>query len=79
MNHPESAGLHVAPFSPAPLPFIRQNREAHRAHQAHLVDLFSHVNFHFVSAGFPCVLALGRWAVCHISKKACHKRQVGEG
>ena len=37
----------------------RGDREAHRAHQTHLVDLFSHVNFHFVSAGFPCVLWRG--------------------
>jgi len=41
------------------LVLFRQNREAHRAHQTHFVDLFSHVNFHFVSAGFPCVLWRG--------------------
>ena len=28
------------------------DREAHRAHQTHLVDLFSHVNFHFYRPGF---------------------------
>jgi hypothetical protein len=31
----------------------RSDGKAHRAHQTHLVDLFSHVNFHFISAGFP--------------------------
>ena len=51
-----SAGRHIAPFSPVSLVFFRQNREPYRAHQTHLVNLFSHVNFHFVSAGFPCAL-----------------------
>ena len=48
--------LQIAPFSFVSLLLFLQNGEAHRAHQAHLVDLFSNVNFHFVSAGFPCVL-----------------------
>ena len=34
----------------------RHDGEPHRSHQAHLVDLFSHMNFHFVAAGFPCAL-----------------------
>ena len=45
---------HFSPFSRFPLPFGRRHdRETHRAHETHLVDLFSHVNFHFVSSGFP--------------------------
>ena len=56
IKHAESAGLHVAPFSLILLLFFLQNREPHRPHQAHLVDLFSHVNFHPISAGPPSAL-----------------------
>ena len=44
----------------------RRNREPHRAHQTHLVDLFSHMDFHFVSAGFPCALWRGECEITSV-------------
>ena len=44
----------------------RGDREAHRTHQTHLVDLFSHVDFHFVSAGFPCTLWRGECEIAAV-------------
>lgn len=66
INHLDSAGVHVAPFSLSLLLFFVQNREPHRAHQAHLVDLFSHMNFYPVSAGPPSVLWRGEREVAGI-------------
>ena len=62
--------LPVSRFLPlAPIPLFscgRDDCEAHRTHQAHLVDLFSHVNFYFVSAGFPCALWRGEREIAAI-------------
>ena len=58
-----SSSLAVSLFSPlARFPLLsrrRHDRESHRAHQTHLVDLFSHVNFHLISAGLPSTLWRG--------------------
>src|SRR5215813_8998586 len=50
------------------------DREAHRAHQTHLVDLFSHVDFHFVSAGLPRALRRGeREIAAVVFKRDVHR------
>lgn len=46
--------------------------ETHRAHQTHLVNLFAHVDFHFVSAGLPCAL----WRREHEIAAVVFKRNV---
>src|ERR1700757_3604717 len=42
------------------------DRKAHRTHQSHLVDLLSHVNFYFVSAGLPCALWRGEHEIAAV-------------
>src|SRR4026209_3037321 len=54
------AGLPILAFRARPAILLtRRNCEAHRTHQAHLADLFSHVDFHFVPAGLPRALWRG--------------------
>ena len=52
--------MHAAPSPLLSLVLFRQNRKTHRAHETHRIDLFSHVDFDFVSAWFPRTLWRGK-------------------
>jgi hypothetical protein len=72
-----SSLVSIAVFTSRARPAIllrRGDREAHRTHQTHLVDLFSHVDFHFVSARLPRALRRGeREIAAVVFKRNVHR------